>query len=102
MSAATATVAAPKLPDPASIADPRFTIQDRTGGHLLTYCPINRVGGIYTFATARWQIQCGTPFLEFVVLAAAVGLAIDDTPDARTWFESCQVGDAAATCAGTC
>jgi hypothetical protein len=102
MNASIAKVQPPKLPAPETISDPRFTIRDRTGGHLISYCPINTVGGIYSFETQRWQIQCGMPFLEFVMLTAACGLGVDDSPEARLWFESCLEGNAIGQCAGNC
>jgi hypothetical protein len=93
MSEATTCVTAPTLPDPATIADPRFTISDSSARHLLTYCPSNSTGGIYTLATGRWQIQCGLPFHEFAAFAALCGLIVDDSPAVRLWIESCQARD---------
>lgn len=102
MSASTTQVLAPKTPAPETLQDPRFTIRDRSGQHLLTYCPINRVGGMYTIASGRWQLQCGYSFPEFVVMLSLGGIELAESPDSHVWLESCNAGDASAQCAGSC
>lgn len=100
MNSTTATVAAPKLPSADTMSDPRCSVIDASGRFLVTFCPVNGVGGIYTFETMRWQLLTGISFLEFAAMLGLSGVNLDDCEASRTWFEHCNV--AASVPAGSC
>lgn len=89
MNATTVRIPPPTVPTAETIADPRYSITDETGDLLITYCPINRAGAIYTFATQHWQVHSRIGFAQFAALCGMAGVRLADCENARLWADTC-------------
>ncbi|NII11762.1 hypothetical protein [Oleiagrimonas sp. C23AA] len=84
----TATLPIPAGIHPDTLSDPRHTIADKSGHHLVCYCPRQLAGGIFIRGGNMWTIWTPIDFAAFMPVLQATGIIVAEGQDLADWIEA--------------
>lgn len=80
----------PLAPHLDTLRNPSHTILDRSGSHLLCWCPRHMCGAIYSIGAMIWSMEAPISFAEFLLAVSHRNLLPEDSSaDLQRWMDAC-------------